>query len=164
MKTLILFLSLALLPSVMQAQSKALDALQRKYKGSEESLSLNVNGHLLRLLMWFDRSEEDREMRELVKGVKHVKIFKLPKQKRGLNLQEFQNLKTDIRKEAFDELVTFRSADSNVDILIKEKNDIISELLLLANDKEDFVVMALRGKIDLDKVFEIAGKVKVKDI
>jgi hypothetical protein len=155
---------LGILPSYIQAQSKALDALQRKYKGSEESLSLHVNGHLLRLLVWFDGNEQDAEVKELVKGVKNVRVLKLPKNQRGINLQEFKSLKAHIRKESFDELMTFRSDDSNVDILIKEKNDLISELLLLANDKDDFVVMALRGKIDLDKVFKIAGKVKVKDI
>lgn len=160
MKTLLQIFFLALLSYCVNAQSKALDVLQRKYQGREESLSLHVNGHLLRLLMWFDGNEQDAEVKELVKGVKHVRVLKLPKNQRGLNLQEFKSLKADIRKGSFDELVTFRSDDSNVDILIKEKNDTISELLLLANDQDDFVVMGLRGKIDLDKVFKMAGKVK----
>jgi hypothetical protein len=160
MKILFLIFCLGLLPNSIQAQSKALEALQRKYKGSEESLSLHVNGHLLRLLLWFDGNEQDAEVKEMVKGVKHVRVLKLPNNQRSMNLQEFKSLKSDIRKESFDELMTFRSDDSNVDILIKEKNDTISELLLLVNDNDHFVVMALRGKIDLDKVFKIAGKVK----
>jgi hypothetical protein len=79
MKTLFMIFCLGILPSYIQAQSKALDALQRKYKGSEESLSLHVNGHLLRLLVWFDGNEQDAEVKELVKGVKNVRVLKLPK-------------------------------------------------------------------------------------
>ena len=51
-----------------------------------------------------------------------------------MNISEFQNLKADVRREAFDELMSIRSDDGNVDVLIKEKNESVSEILLLANN------------------------------
>lgn len=164
MKTVFLFACLALMPVLTRAQSKALDTFQRKYKGAEESFSLNVSGGVLRLLMWFDGNEEDRELKEFAKEVKHVKIFRVPQRKHGLSLADFNHLKEEVRKEAFDELMTVRSDDGNVDILIKEKNDLISDILLLINDQDDFVVLSLRGKMDLNKVFKMCNNIHIKGI
>ena len=39
-----------------------------------------------------------------------------------------------------------------------------SEMLLLINDQDDFVVLALRGKMDLSKVFKMCSNVHIKGI
>ncbi|MES2731773.1 MAG: DUF4252 domain-containing protein [Bacteroidota bacterium] len=157
MKKLLVLTCLLFIPLLNQAQSKAIDALQKKYKGSEETFSVNVNGHLVRLLMWFD-DQKEKDLKELMKGVNHVKMLRIPKHHSGMTSSEFQNLKADVRKEAFDELMSIRSDDGNVDILIKEKKDSVSEILLLANNADDFVVLALRGNINLDKMIKAVGK------
>ena len=114
--------------------------------------------------MWFDGNEEDRELKEFVKDVKHVKVFRVPHRQRGLSLAEFNHLKEEVRREAFEELMAVRSDDGNVDILIREKNDLISDLLLLIHDQDDFVVLSLRGNMDLAKVFKMCSSVHIKGI
>ncbi|MBC7920413.1 MAG: DUF4252 domain-containing protein [Ferruginibacter sp.] len=162
MKILFLLACLCAAPGFTQAQSKAIDALQRKYQGTEETFTLNVNGHLLKLLMWFDGGEDDPEVKELVKDVRHVKILRVPNRKRGMSGADFHRLKADVKKEAFDELITLRSDGNRVDILIREKNDRVSDVLFLVEEADDFVVLALRGKFDLNQVFRAVNKVDVK--
>ena len=162
MKTIFLLFCLGGAPGFTQAQSKAIDALQRKYKGTEETFTLNVNGHLLKLLMWFDGSPDDPEVKELVRHIRHAKMLRIPNRKRGMSGAEFHRLKADVKREAFDELITLRSDGNHVDVLIREKNDRVSDLLLLIEEDDDFVVLALRGKFDLDQVFRAINKVDVK--
>ena len=112
--------------------------------------------------MWFDGSQDNREIKELVKNVRHAKMLRVPNRRGSLSSAEFRRLKADVKKEAFDELITLRSDNNHVDVLIREKNDRVSDLLLLIEDDDDFVVLALRGKFDLDQVFRAVNKVDVK--
>lgn len=160
MKTIALFIAILLSPCYLQAQSKAIDALQKKYKGTEDSFTLNVNGNLIRMLMLFDGNEEDKDVKEFVKGVKHLKVMRVGD--RGINRSDLTNLKAQIRGESFDELMTLRSNDQHIDILVREKNNVVSEFILLLDSKEEFMVLDIRGNIDLAKVMAAANKVRVK--
>lgn len=163
MKTALLFLGLALMPALSQAQSKTIDAFQRKYKGAEEGFSLNVSGNLLRLIMWFDKDDQEPEMKELMKGVRKMKLLKMPSRDRTINLTEFRNLKQKLQKEAFEELMSIGSGDgTTLDILIQGKDDHVSELLVLANGDNDFVVLDFRGKMDLEKIIKMASSTQIK--
>ena len=68
---------------------------------------------------------------------------------------------TKLHKDKFEELMTVREGDTNVNFFIKEKKDMITNVLVLVKESDNFIMLNLRGKIkfsDLQKLdFDVEG-------
>ena len=66
----------------------------------------------------------------------------------------------------YDELMTVRDGDENIRIWTREnKNDsVIEELLLLVGAPDEFVMLSLLGKIDLEKISGLSESLDVEGI
>jgi hypothetical protein len=66
-----------------------------------------------------------------------------------------------INTKGYDQLMTVRTEDEKVQFLVKEDADVISELLLLVGEEDEFVMVSFIGNIHLNKISKLA---KVLDV
>jgi hypothetical protein len=57
-----------------------------------------------------------------------------------------------------------RDGQENVRIWSRDKGTIIEELLLLVGSPDEFVLLSLTGKIDLDKISELSNTLDVQGL
>lgn len=62
----------------------------------------------------------------------------------------------------YSELLTVRDGQENVRIWIKDSGNIINELLLLVGSPDEFVLLSLTGKIDLDKISVLSKNLDIQ--
>jgi hypothetical protein len=60
--------------------------------------------------------------------------------------------------------MTIRDGNSNVRFLIKSKEDLIEELLLLVGSEEEFVMISFVGKIDLEKISKLSNSANIEGL
>ncbi len=60
-------------------------------------------------------------------------------------------------KNGYEELMSVTDADENVKFSIKEKDGVVTELIMLVGGNEEFVLMSLYGEINLRDVSKIAS-------
>ncbi|MCB0641910.1 MAG: DUF4252 domain-containing protein, partial [Phaeodactylibacter sp.] len=121
----------------LQAQSPSIDAFFQKYLEKEKVTEFDLNGFLLQL----EGKTKDLESR----------ISKL----RGLIIGENDQVaKTDIQSllkgvqgEKFESLIKVRHEKQIVEILVKDSGDVLTDALLLVNDEDQFVLIALEGSL-----------------
>lgn len=158
-KLLILFLFIC--PYLAQSQSKSLDALRAEYKDVPNSFDMSFGGNFLGVSNWIVNEEDDKEVKELIQSIDNLHLFTLPIGEHGINIKDLKKLRKDMSKEAYEELMVIRDGKDHINMLIKEKNGIISSLVMLIEDKEDITILDFSGAIDLKNLSLLANKVNV---
>jgi len=61
----------------------------------------------------------------------------------------------------YEELMTVEDAGENIQFMIREEGDQISELLMIIGGNENFMVMTLYGEIDLNTIAKLSRVLKI---
>lgn len=154
---LILLLICALsLPAFSQSQS--IRKFYRKYKRTENTANFNAPGWMIRLgasiaIKHVDDPGEKEALR-LAKKVRKGRILVMEDQNHihPADLAEFM---ADVHDENFEDLLSFREDKENVQILIREDNDWIRDVLILVSEEDSFIMLALKTKIHIDDINEV---------
>ena len=59
-------------------------------------------------------------------------------------------------------MMTVEDAGENVQFMIRDEGDIISELLMIIGGNENFMVMTLYGEIDLNSIAKLSRVLNIK--
>ncbi len=144
MKRLLLLAAFVAVWGITFAQSKTIKNFYEKYKGLEEVTDLKLQGWMIRLAA---RSTEDVEEQKLLKKITHLRILSM-ENGNLVSPQEHSQLVQSVKKEAFESLLQIRDQGQHVEFFIREKGNIITDLLLLISGVEQFVLISLEGNLD----------------
>jgi len=132
------------------SQSQSIRNFYRKYKRTENTVNFNAPGWLIRLgasiAMNHVDDPEEREALRLAKKVRKGRILIMEDRNHidPADLDEFIN---DVRDENFEDLIRVRDGNETVQILIREDNDVIRNLLILVYEEDSFIMLALKTKM-----------------
>ncbi|MDX1476949.1 MAG: DUF4252 domain-containing protein [Saprospiraceae bacterium] len=141
------FLMLAM---TVQAQSDAISKHFKQYVDDERFSMIYISPKMFDLVsrIEIESDDLDPEVMEIVKELKGLRILTFE----GDGAMGYYNeARKKIDANNFEELMSARG-DENVYIAVNSSGDIVSELLLLVGDSNDFALMSFSGNIDLKKV------------
>ena len=157
------------LATLAGAQNDAISKYFQKYVDDERFTVIYVSGKMFDMVnkMELELDDEKAEaIKEVVQDLKGIRI--LVAEENGLLFYEEALKAIDTRE--YEPMMTVRSTENeNVQFLVKENGDNLSELLLLVGSEEEFVLISFTGNIDLEKVgqltkaYEEDGKAEEND-
>jgi len=129
------------------SQQNTADKFFEKYAGKEGFTTVNINGNLLKLVSNFS---DDNEVDPLLMTIESVKILSAEDK---VNSPDFyEEIMKDLPQNNYEELMTVRDSDQRVKIMVKEKNGVINELLLVAGGDNDNALIIIRGSIPMKEL------------
>jgi hypothetical protein len=137
----------------LQAQNDAISRFFNKYAEDERFTVVYVAPKLFSMISKVSSEDEEwNQMRDIVKDLGGLRVLAADSVSNGLEL--YNDALGRIPVKEYDELMTVRDGDENIRIWTREnKNDsVIEELLLLVGAPDEFVMLSLLGKIDLEKI------------
>ena len=141
----VLFLLLFALPIASFGQVEALQNFYDKYKNKEEVTDVTLKGWLLKATSTISTSEKDDK---LLDKITYFRVL-LMEEGNLVSDREFKQLKKDIRKAKFEELIKIREDKSDIEILVKDDQEFITDAILLVHSKEKFVLLSMEGRFKL---------------
>ncbi len=167
MKKIVLKLIVGLivcLPIISKGQS-SIDKLYKKYADKEGFVSVNISKEMLEMFTDVEnvRGEKGEDVREAMNDLQGLQILTYEPE----GEPEFDFLK-EIEKtlpmEDFDEIMVVKSKEGSVRFLVrKEKNDKISEMIMIANEgKKEVTVMSFLGNMDLETISRISKGMNIQ--
>lgn len=145
---------------VSMAQSKAVEDFQSKYKDDRDASSVNLNGSIFELISNIAGLGEDEDaetISRIAKGIKSMNILAIPMDKAGISMSEIDNLRSKIKSEKYEELMTVRDGRERVYVMAKTNDNQIDNMLILVNGDDDkFVLMNLDGVLELKDLAYLA--------
>lgn len=165
------FLRVFILPAIILAafgngliaQDNAIDKYFKQYVDDDRFTVIYISSKMFQLFEKLDINElemEDEESRifmEVAKDMRGLRILTSEENVQGF----YQEAKNKINTTEYEPLITVRSkTEDNVEFLIKEEGDKITELLLLAGGHDSFVLLSFIGSFDLEKVTKMAKEIE----
>lgn len=161
---LIILLFTALTPIATQAQS-SVNKFFYEHSNHEGAISVDVGGLLIKMVARI--AAEEHEATKILADINRLQVLVLEDENPITN-KEMRGFISKLQKDKFEELMTVREGDTNINFFIKEKKDMITSVLILVKEADNFIMLNLRGKIkfsDLQKLdFDVEGSEHFKKI
>jgi hypothetical protein len=142
------------------AQKDLIGAMFEKYTGKEGYTTVNITGDMLKLIT---QAEEQRRDTLITSKLSELRILTLDNDCDKTASIDFKTELFDkLDKAIYKEMMTVRQIDENVDILIKESNGRIAEMLIVVDGKDDKVLIQVKGDILMSELTEMASRYQMK--
>tara|TARA_R110000772_G_scaffold188960_1_gene300033 strand:- start:297 stop:818 length:522 start_codon:yes stop_codon:yes gene_type:complete len=166
MKKLILILTIALLPFMVNAQTLS------QFEDTDGVTTVIVNKKAFELMSTVGtENEEAKEFVELLQGINELKVFTTENSEVVNKMKNAIQLR--VKKDKLSELLRVNDKDAKVNIYIKEGNDKdhVTELLMFVNELKnnggnrspEAVILLITGDIDLTRVSQLINQMNVSD-
>lgn len=124
------------------AQTKAVQSFYNKYKDMDGVENVRLQGWLIKLASSF--ADEDPDAKRLLKKITQLRILTMD-QGNLVSQQEYNNLIKNIKQDHFEDLFLIKDNGQNVQFLIREKGDTITDVIMLVSGGDEFVLLSLEG-------------------
>ncbi|MCH2200073.1 MAG: DUF4252 domain-containing protein [Flavobacteriales bacterium] len=153
MKKYLLMLVAAAGSLAMNAQQNPIETYFSDFLSNEEFTQITFSGKMFEMANHIEATnEEEEELLEAFRMIKGVAV--VASEDKGSSRANY----TQARKRPgteFESLVTINDKDGNAEVLIKEQNGVVTEVLVIAGGEEGFAVVGIWGEIDLNTLAEL---------
>lgn len=156
MRTILLYALLALLPAILNGQSKHITQFYNHYKAQEEVTNLNLRGFVLSLASTFT---DDKDARKILRKVSHLRLLMM-EDENLVSPEAYTSLIRGIKSDHFEELMLLREERQRIEFFLREDGETITDVLMLLHGDGEFLMLSLEGafkfsdlndlKIDID--------------
>ncbi|MBN2214250.1 MAG: DUF4252 domain-containing protein [Bacteroidales bacterium] len=146
---------------VLSVHARAQDAVNdvfNQYTGKEGFTTVNITGELLNMMIEMD--ENCRHQNDLSTRINEIKIL-VQEEGHGSGVDFHELIYSKINRNDYRELLTVRENDEKVNMLARESDGIVSELLLIVSGDEN-VLISIKGDIVLNELGKFAESVHME--
>ncbi|MCC7506472.1 MAG: DUF4252 domain-containing protein [Saprospiraceae bacterium] len=162
-KLVLILLGFAWMTQAAQAQNDAITRFFEKYMEDERFTVVFVAPKLFDMVGKIETDDPEWETyREVVGDLTGLRVLTADSIGDGVAL--YKEALSKVPANEYSELLTVRDGQENVRIWVKDSGNIIHELLLLVGSPDEFVLLSLTGKIDLDKISTLSKALDVDGI
>ena len=159
MKKLGLIVLVFVFPLLVFSQHQSVNKLFEKYAGKEGFTTVYISRNLFKMVG--EMNLDDPDVDELVDKLETIKILASDSEFiNENNLNFYDEIMSSLPIDEYDELLVVKEKDQDVKFLSKEKNGIITELLLIVGGTDSNALISITGNIDLKHISKLASSMK----
>jgi len=158
MKRLVLALLIVLAPAFLLAQNSAVQKIFDKYGEKDGFTTVMINSGLLKMAADFT---DDEDM-DVLNGIDFIKILAVEDEANNHDLNFYAEVVPQLKRDAYEELMTVKSSDADVLFLVKKSGNDIRELLLVVGGEDDNALIYIGGNINLKDVAKLGKSMNIQ--
>lgn len=144
----------------VMAQDDVISKYFSNYLDDEDFTKVTVTSRMFSLFTDIETGDEnEEEFLEAISKLKGLKVISGDSIANGLT--KYKDALKKINGKGYEELMSVKDGKENFEFMIKEKGDVITELLMVAGGTNEFHVMSLYGEIDLKTITSLASKMRI---
>ena len=145
------------------AQNDAISTYFDQYVDDENFTVVYVSGKMFSMLSKVEvdelKDEEAQAIMDVAKDIKGLRVLVTEETPREYYKTARKLINTN---DGYEVLLTVRDEGTNVNFWIKETGNVIEELFLLVGAEDEFVMVSFLGKLDLNKIAQLANTIDMK--
>ena len=158
MQKIVFIIAMLISPVFAGAQVSPVDQLFEKYSGREGYTSVYISKYMFSLFSNLDAG--DKELENVLGKLTGIRILASDKaDETGINF--FTEIMKDLPVGQYQELMVVKEKDQNFKFLIREKDGVISELLMVAGGVSNNALISIQGNIDLNTISKLSRSMKI---
>jgi len=161
MKSFILSLFIIIASALSSfAQEDAIMKYFSKYVDDERFSVVYIGPKMFGMVAKIDIEDMEPEVQEVIRSMKGLRILHTEQNA----LQYYNEALKAINTNEYELLLTARENGENVRFMVKDKGDIVEELLMLVGGEKNFALLSFLGNIDLKKVGKLAKALNIDNL
>ena len=145
------------------SQKNPVDKLFEKYGGKDGFTTILISSKMFS--MFSDMEAGDDEINKMIKNIESIKILTTEDESLldpGINF--YKEIMNELSLDEYEELMVVKEKDQDIKFLVKEKGDIIVELLLVIGGEGNNALISIRGIIDLKSISRLSKSLNVQGL
>jgi hypothetical protein len=161
MKSLILSFFVIISTSVASfAQEDAIMKYFSKYVDDQRFSAVYISPKMFNMVSKIEIDEMEPEVQEVIRSMKGLRILHTEQNA----LQYYNEAIKTINTNDYELLLTARDNGENVRFMVKDKGDIVEELLMIVGGEKNFALLSFMGNIDLKKIGKLAKALDIDNL
>ena len=162
MKKLIFFITALLMSAIINAQTNPIDDIFEKYSEREGFTSVYISGRMLGMLVGMETKEGNPD--NILRRIKSIRILTaddsvvIPK----VNLYAELSRKLDL--SVYEELMVIKEGPEVTKFMILEKDNLISELLVISGGDDGNALISIRGDLNLKELSQLSKTIGIEEL
>ncbi len=145
------------------SQRNPVDKLFEKYGGKDGFTTVLISSKMFS--MFSDMEAGDDDINKMIKNIESIKILSTDDESLlnpGINF--YKEIMNELSFDEYEELMVVKEKDQDIKFLVKEKEDIIVELLLVIGGKGNNALISIRGIIDLKSISKLSKSMNIEGL
>ena len=162
MKKLIVLSAFLLAALKLSGQTGAIDAMFEKYGEREGFTVVSISGRMLSMFS----SQEDRAEKtgDVTSKLKSIRILSVEDSLLNSNINFYTELSKKLDLTVYEELMMVKEGPDITRFLIRQKGDIISELLVITGGPGGNSLISITGDLDLKSISNLSKEMGIEDM
>jgi hypothetical protein len=161
MKTIIFFIVLVVVPLFAVAQGSPADKLFEKYSGREGYTSVYISRYMFSLFSGMET--KDKEIDNILGKLTGIRIL-ASEDATSAGVNFFAEIMKDLPRGEYEELMVIKEKGQDFQFLIREKDGLISELLMVAGGGSTNALISIQGNIDLNTIARLSRSMNIEGL
>lgn len=133
------------------AQSKNIHNFYNKYAAYDNATDINVQGWVLKLASAFS---EDEKAQNTLDKITQLRIL-IMEDENLVTYDDRKDLIRSLEKDKFETFLQVRDGGDKIDFFIREDGDQITNILMVVNGKDGFILLSLEGLLNLEEIKDL---------
>jgi hypothetical protein len=155
-------IALALIPVWCLAQNSVADKIFDEYSARDGYTSIDISKGLFELFSEIEADDpEFDEFQKAINGLESMRLLAYSVEDQKGTLEEKNDFMTAVKNgvslKDFQELMVVRDKDARINFYAKSKGQIITEMIMIVDGKDEAVLLSLYGDIDLNHIAKLGA-------
>ena len=160
-KLILLSLSMCILASV-HAQTNGIKEMFDKYSGKKGFTEVFISSKLLGLFAGDKEKKGNGD--DIVGRLKSIQILSVEDSTLNTSVNFYKELGSKVNMSAYEELMVVRDGNDVTKFLVRQKGDIISELLVVSGGPSGSTLISITGDLDLKALSELSKSTGIDEL
>jgi len=148
-----ILIALIICPTLAFGQSKVMRNLAEEFPEARVIMLYHSTLNMLNI-------EEDEEYARMIRDIEKIKLLIVDKTTQKYSTTVIDDLKSDLSKYDFEELMTLRSKDYDIGVYINDDDGDIEGFFFIMDEEESLVAVDLVGNMPVGDVGKLIDKIK----
>ncbi|HOF21440.1 MAG TPA: DUF4252 domain-containing protein [Bacteroidales bacterium] len=151
-----------IISQILSAQTGSLEALFEKYSEKEGFTSVYISGKMLNMLGAMNRDPDKAD--NILLRLKSIRILSEKDSLSGGKENFHNELGRILNRSEYEELMLVREGSDLTRFLVRQKGDIISELLMITKGRQGNSVVSIKGEINLRELADLSRTLGIENL
>lgn len=134
-------------PFLLFAQNSVIEDFISRFQNEEMAVHLQMDGWLLQMAA---ANMEPSLEQKAVQAIEKLRVFILEDNKQ-VTRKDQEKLITNLKKDHFEPFMSLRENDTRIEVLVREKAGLITNVLLTILDEDNFIFLNAEGALALEE-------------
>jgi hypothetical protein len=162
MKKLLLLITSLSITVIMQAQTNPIDEMFNKYSEREGFTLVTISSKMFSMFANLDKENKDAD--NVISHLKSIRILSVEDSLLNINLNFYTELSKKLDLSVYEDLVMSKTGHDITRIMIRQKGDIISELLVVTGGPGGNSLISIKGDLNLKNISDISKSIDIQEL